>query len=304
MLTAKAGSKHWADVSDEQLVSLDLEIDGPDTLPGIVTEIPAGDEETYIEFTYDLRGTGRAEEFVCVHGHHRHLHGAVMRKGDVRFLVGWICAQEIYGADLANYKADFEAAVQRRGAVIRVREIREAVAQFSAWADRVSASNVVQAFDAVRSGLKSGFPWVFEVLQNGAGRPIKDAAMPRHLCAEAGDLQGGFMRLLEETAAVTHALSGDPQRVAGTIGSIRSNIEGIIRRVELLLAKLSDVELFFQPVTLLALSEHAADAVPRRTRHVAGMLKLSARNRVIEMPRGFVMPSRLPVDNLSAVLAN
>ena len=126
-LKPNAGSihKHWADVSDEQLVDLDLEIEGPDKLPGIVTEIPPGKDETYMEFTYDLRGTGREEEFVCVHGHHRHLHGAVMCKGGARFLVGWICAESIYGEKLAGIRADYEAAVLRRGAILRVRELAD-----------------------------------------------------------------------------------------------------------------------------------------------------------------------------------
>ena len=53
MLKPKAGpiQKHWANVSDEQLASLDLEIEGPDKLPGIVTEIPPGNDEAYMEFT-------------------------------------------------------------------------------------------------------------------------------------------------------------------------------------------------------------------------------------------------------------
>jgi len=50
MLKPKAGptQKHWANVSDEQLAGLDLEIEGPDKLPGIVTEIPPGNVETYM----------------------------------------------------------------------------------------------------------------------------------------------------------------------------------------------------------------------------------------------------------------
>jgi len=295
--------KHWDNVSDEQLAGLDLEIEGPDKLPGIVTEIPPGDQETYIEFTYDLRGTGREEEFVCVHGHHRHLHGAVLRKGDARFLVGWICAESIYGERLAGIRADYEAAVLRRGAVLRVRDLREAIAEFSAWAAQVSSSNVIDAFETVRSELKRRFPWVFGVLRSGAGRRINDVPMPKHLCADAGDIDGGFIRLLNETAAIARSLTGDPQRGAGAIGSIRSDIEGLIRRAELLLAKLSDVELFFQPATLLAICEHAENAVPRRTRHFAGMLKLSTRDQVIEMPKGFVVPSRAAIDRLQAVLS-
>jgi hypothetical protein len=298
---------HWADVSDERLVTLDLVIDGPDTLPGIVTEIPEGDEETYMECTYDLRGTGREQEFVCVHGHHRHLHGAVMRKGQARFLVGWICADSIYGEDLEKYKADFNAAVQRQGALIRVRELREAMAQFSGWVDQVAKSKAVEGFETVRATLKHRFPWLYQVLQSRAGAPINDAKMPRYLCAETGetgDLEGSFIRLMNETAAVSSRLTGNSQRVAGSIGAIRSDIEGIIRRAELLIAKLSDVQLFFQPATLLAICEHAENAVPRRTRHFAGLLKLSTRDQVVEMPRDFVVPSSAPLERLSAVLSS
>jgi hypothetical protein len=305
MLKPKAGpiQKHWANVSDEQLAGLDLEIEGPDKLPGIVTEIPPGKDETYIEFTYDLRGMGRAKEFVCVHGHHGHLHGAVMRKGAARFLVGWICAESIYGENLAGIRADYEAAVLRRGAILRVRELRDAVADFSAWADQVSRSGALEAFDTLRLQLRRRFPWVFEVLQRTTGGRINDVIMPKYLCAAGGDIEDSFIRLMNETAAVTSSLTGDAQRVAGSIGSIRANIASVIRRAELALVKLSEVELFFQPATLLAICEHAENAVPRRTRHFAGMLKLSTRDQVIEMPKGFVTPSRVPIDKLSAVLA-
>jgi hypothetical protein len=247
----KAGpiQKHWTNVSDDHLASLDLEIEGPDKLPGIVTEIPAGHEDAYMEFTYDLRGMGREEEFVCVHGHHRHLHGAVMRKGDDRFLVGWICAETIYGENLTSIRADYDAAAVRRGAVLRVRELRVAVAEFSAWADQVSRSGVLEDFDAIRLQIKQRFPWVFEVLQAAGGRRINDVIMPKHLCAASksdysAGIEGSFIRLMNETAAVTSSLTGDSQRVAGNIGSIRQNIESIIRRAEVILLKLSG---FFNP---------------------------------------------------------
>ena len=299
----KSARKHWDNVSDEQLAGLDLKIEGPDKLPGIVTEIPPGKDETYIESTYDLRGTGREKEFVCVHGHHQHLHGAVMRKGEARFLVGWICAESIYGEKLAGIRADYEAAVLRRGAILRVRELREAVADFSAWADQVSRSGALEAFDTLRSQLPRRFPWVFEVLQRAGGGRINDVIMPKYLCAAGDDIEDSFIRLMNETAAVTSALTGDAQRVVGSIGSIRSNIESMIRRAELVLVKLSEVELFFQPATLLAICEHAENAVPRRSRHFAGILKLSTRDQVIEMPKGFVTPSRVPIDRLQAVLS-
>jgi hypothetical protein len=171
--------EHWAGVSDEKLVSLELQIDGPDTLPGLVTKIPSGPEEAYMEFTYDLRGTGREDEFFCVHGHHRHLHGAVMRKGDARFLVGWICAESIYGENLSRIRSDYDAAVTRRSAVLRVRDLRNAIADFSSWADQVARSGTLEGFDTVRLQIMQRFPWVFEVLQAAGGRRINDAANRR-----------------------------------------------------------------------------------------------------------------------------
>ncbi len=305
MLKPKLGNdrRHWESIGDEQLADMDLEIDAPDTLPGIVTEIPVDHEEAYIEFTYDLRGSGREEEFVCVHGHHRHLHGAVMRVGDVRFLVGWICAEAIYGERLAGYQADYDAAVTRRSAVVRVRQLREAIVEFSAWASEVSRSGALQSYDGVRARLKSGFPFVYETLRGAAGRRIAGAIMPRNLCTDGGDIEDSFGRLMKEIARVATSLTGDAQRVANSIGSIRLNIEGLVRRADVAVDKLADVELFFQPSTLAAICSHAANAVPRRANHYAGLLKLTCRNRVIEMPKGFVVPSRTAIDRLRAALA-
>ena len=57
-----------------------------------------------------------------------------MNVDGVRFMVGWQCAKTIYDEDFDKYTADFEAAVGRRDALRRVREIRDAIAQFSAVA--------------------------------------------------------------------------------------------------------------------------------------------------------------------------
>jgi hypothetical protein len=80
--------QYWESLTDEQILNAQLMTDDPESLEGLVFEVPPGDEETYAEFKYDLRGSGRKEEFKCVHGHHRHLAGFVMRKGEARFMVG------------------------------------------------------------------------------------------------------------------------------------------------------------------------------------------------------------------------
>jgi hypothetical protein len=73
----------------------------------------------HVEFSYDLCGSG-IEEFSCVHGHHRHLKGYVFRKGESRYLVGWMCGESLYGTKFDEYTSDFRAALTRHGFVISV----------------------------------------------------------------------------------------------------------------------------------------------------------------------------------------
>lgn len=109
---ARQTRRHWENLSDDLLVDTELTTDDPESLENLVYEIPAGDEDPYVEFKYDLRKSER-EMFSCVHGHHQHLAGFVMRKGTARFLVGWMCAQTIYGENFEEYTSDFDAAVNR-----------------------------------------------------------------------------------------------------------------------------------------------------------------------------------------------
>ncbi|WJR78765.1 hypothetical protein [Bradyrhizobium sp. NP1] len=301
---AKTSGKpsHWAGVSDDRLIDLDLEIDNPQVLEGLVTQVPANYADAHVEFKYDLRGMD-VPEFACVHGSHKHKAGFVMNVDGARFMVGWICAKTIYDEDFDKYTADFEAAIGRRDALRRVREMRSSIAQFADWLDRISSSNVLQAFSTVSDRLRDHMPWVFETLQRANGARIEGAPMPKHLCLPPADVRAEFDRLMNATAAVTMSLTGDAQRVAASIGLIRTEIDGLIRRAELILAKLSDLELFFQPVTLHAICQHAEKAVPRRKRHFAGLMKLSTRDVFVEMPKDFVVPSAQPLEALRAAAA-
>jgi hypothetical protein len=78
---------YWDSTTDEALLAVDLTTDDPEKLENLVYEIPSGDEEPYVEFAYDLRGTER-EKLRCVFENHRHLSGFVMNKGARRFMVG------------------------------------------------------------------------------------------------------------------------------------------------------------------------------------------------------------------------
>jgi hypothetical protein len=297
-----AKRSHWAGVSDDRLIDLDLEIDNPEVLEGLVRQVPANYADAHVEFKYDLRGMD-ITEFTCVHGSHQHKAGFVMNVDGVRFMVGWKCAKTIYNEDFDEYTADFDAAVVRRDALLRVREMREAVAQFSAWLDGISISSAFEAFSDISDRLEKHMPWVYQTLQSANGGRIEGVVMPKYLCLPPADVRADFGRLMNATAAVTMKLIGDAQVVAASIGLIRAEIHSLIRRAELILAKLSDLELFFQPATLQAICQHAENAVPKRRRHFAGLMKLSTRDVFVEMPRDFVVPSRRPIDALHVAVA-
>jgi hypothetical protein len=301
---AKAVAKrsHWASVSDDRLIDLDLEIDNPETLEGLVRQVPANYADAHVEFKYDLRGMD-VTEFTCVHGSHQHKAGFVMNVDGVRFMVGWICAKQIYNEDFDEYTADFDAAVGRRDVLRRVREIREAVTQFSTWLDGISSSSTFEAFSTISNRLEKHMPWVYRTLQSAHGGRIEGVAMPKYLCLPPADVRAEFDRLMNATAAVTLKLTGDAQLVGASIGLIRSEVNGLIRRAELILAKLSDLVLFFQPATLHAICQHAENTTPKRRRHFAGLLKLSTRDVFVELPKDFVLPSRGPIDALHAAVA-
>jgi hypothetical protein len=146
-------------------------------------------------------------------------------------------------------------------------------------------------------------PWVFNTVQGARGGRVENVVMPKYLCAEGVHIDAEFNRLLDAIASVTMSLTGDVQRVAASVGAVRSGIDGLIRRVDIFFAKLIDVELFFQPATLLAIAEHAEKATPKRKRHFAGLMKLSTRDVCVEIPKGFRVPSREPIDALQAAVS-
>lgn len=306
---ARSTRRHWETLSDDQLLEMELMTDDPESLPNLVYEIPPGDEEPYVEFKYDLRKSDR-EKFSCVHGHHQHLAGFVMRKGTARFLVGWICAGTIYGENFDKYTADFDAAVIRQDALKRVREIRSAISPFIDYLNSISRSDVFKHFSRVRGQLETQMPWIFDTLPAAASmdRHIIGARLPKRLCAPGTDLRDEFNRLMVDFAAAGVMLAGEPEKVAAIIGGIRSKMEGLAKRSEAVLDTLREVEEFFQPAALAAICKLANEHDnPKRRKYEAGLLTLTCKRdrdkSVISMPSGFELPSRRPLEAFQSALA-
>lgn len=307
---SKASDSFWANLSDEALVDIELTTDDPENLPNLVKQIPDGEGTPYVEFKYDLRGTGR-EEFSCVHGNHGHLSGFVFRKGDARFLVGRICGNTIYGEDFDKFTSDFDAAIQRQDALKRVRQLREAIAAFTAWLRTEAESDSWRAFNRLRGQLDNQMPWVFDNLPALAAmdpKTIGGAALPKRLCAEDMNVREEFDRLVLETASVSAMLDEDASTVATKIGAMRARLDGLARRAEAIISLLSEVQIFFQPSSLQAICDFAnKHDNPKRRRYSAGLMSLSCKGasekQTISMPTGFKLPSAAGYEQLRKAIA-
>ena len=171
-----------------------------------------------------------------------------MRKGASRFLVGRICGKTIYNEDFDGYTADFDAAVTRKVALRRVRDIRNGMAPFMAWLDKPDISNAVREFSRVRGQLLNYMPWIFDNLPALAAQDprVTGGPLPRDLCAEPTDIRGDHQRLMNEAAIANMGLIGDAVVVAAKMPGHVARLGGLAKRADAILTRLNDVTLFFQ----------------------------------------------------------
>lgn len=291
-------------LSDERLLDLDLTTNDPNSLENLVRELPTNHREAHIEFEYDLRNQGIAEAdyFTCIHGHH-HLHGAVMRAGDVRFLVGWVCAEEIYGQRVTKMRNDFLSLQTRQALLRRIRDLQGAMADMAKWASDVMQSSVIADFDYVRDSLRWRIPWVFLTLRDNRGRKIFETPMPGMLCADEVHAESSFIELMNDITSIITSLSGEPTKVAERIGPLRGQIGAIIRRSETFIRRMSEVELFFQPSTMMALCQLAKVQSERPKKMTPGLMSLATRDFILRIPPNFSVPDRTALDRLIVVAA-
>jgi hypothetical protein len=161
---ASGRDEHWSALTDDDLLNRNLTTDNPETLEGLVTQIPDRHKEAHVEFKYDFRGQDRAE-LHCVHGHHAHKAGFVMNVGGQRFLVGWICGKTIYGEDFERYTKAYDQAVERQNALRRAKQIRDAIDPFTYWLAKIPHAEVFPLYNAVRLQWIGLIPWLYDQLR-------------------------------------------------------------------------------------------------------------------------------------------
>lgn len=301
--------RYWEALADDLLLDVELTTDSPQNLADLVTELPAGDEEPYVEYKYDLRRTD-SEKLRCVHCHQPHLAGYVMKKNGKRFFVGHICGNHIYGEDFDEYTSDYNAAVNRQQSIRRKREIENATKPFLEWLQEISTSGIFDHYDSVVEQMWDKMPWIAENLTHASwlDERVTKAKLPRNLFGEDTRPRLEFMRLSAEMTNFAMRLVADPEWQNATAHNIRLRFEVMLRRLDKVLRELKEVEDFFQPAALLYICDLANEEDnPKKRKYSAGLMSISCERAkggvsTVQIPRKFKLPERAPLERFRAAL--
>lgn len=144
-----ASQRKLGDLTEEQLLETQLTADDPESLEGVVDNLPGEGEPYVVEFHYDMRGRDRKVRCVFCK-HENHYDGFVVAFPSGRRLVGGICAGNYYGASFRTLARDFEAVRTRQDYLRRRRVILGMREQIFDEMAALRAHPAVQAFDDLR----------------------------------------------------------------------------------------------------------------------------------------------------------
>jgi hypothetical protein len=299
------GGNHWDELSDEELLQTELTTDDPESLDGLVKTLPDGYKDSYVEYAYNLRGSDR-EEFICVHGHHRHLAGFVMRKDDQRWLVGWMCGESIYDEKFDEYKADYNSAVNRRGRLQKRREIENLTRPLTQWLNEAYASSAFEQYQSVRGQLKAKLPWVW-----GNARRVLDGRTivgkldgPQTFFSSEVDPKKSFRKVIAEIDALNVGLTQEDNLTEERASRIKRMMRNLINRVEVIFRELRELVDAFQPNVLQVVCDAANKRDNSKKRqYTFGLLSITCKRQkesgiTVQVPQNFSLPN---CDTLNAV---
>jgi len=278
-------------------------------LADLVLELPAGDEEPHVEYSYDLRGSER-ERLHCVHGNHAHLAGFVMNKGGKRFLVGHICGKNIYGENFEVYTKDYYAARDRQDILRRVREVKATIDPFLRWMHEVSESRIFALYEEFSHQINERMGWLWSDLEwhtNKAGGLLDGFQLPKTLFDGFTDPHANFKKTAAEIGKLGLLVVGKME-LERDVKVTLANMQMQLRILEEALDQLKEVEDFFQPGCLSAVCNSAnLRDNPKRRRYEAGLLAITCHrdkgSSTIRMPKDYKLPDRAPIVAFRAALA-
>lgn len=157
---------YWSRLSDAELLTISFTTEDPESLPGLVHELPAITSRPIVEYAYNFRGTKRAL-IRCAHCKYpNHREGFVIKlDDDTRFLCGHDCGKKIYGVDFDTLRSDFMMARSRKLSLIRIGKLRELLPAFNAYIFGLRTGVGVSLFKDVKSGFRRTIPRLHGALE-------------------------------------------------------------------------------------------------------------------------------------------
>ncbi|MGY4173982.1 hypothetical protein [Bradyrhizobium sp. USDA 4529] len=161
----EVGESYWSSLTEEQLLRTAFTTDDPESLLGLIEDVPSSDQLPFVEYWYDFRGTKR-ERIRCVHcRYHNHLAGYVIRTDNgQRFLVGHECGDKLYGADFEDLRRDYDNARDYAKNLRRWRNLQEALPDFLEWLSELQRCPAVRAYRDTKKAFRDEMPKLFNAI--------------------------------------------------------------------------------------------------------------------------------------------
>jgi hypothetical protein len=158
----KVGASYWSTLTEEQLLRTAFTTNDPESLEGLIEDVPATDELPFVELWYDFRGTKR-ERLRCVHcRYHNHLAGYVIRTTEgQRFLVGHECGDKLYGADFEILRSDYDDARDYASNLRRWRNLQAVLPGFLEWLAELQCCAAVRTYRDTKKAFRDELPRLF-----------------------------------------------------------------------------------------------------------------------------------------------
>lgn len=300
--------RYWESVSDAQLLAVELTTDDPENLENLVSVVPNGAAESFVEYGYDLRKSEHAK-MRCTHCHQPHLAGLVINKGGQRFLVGHICGEHIYGANFAVLRKDYDTAVDRQNILRRIREIRAVVDPFLDWLEAFSTAGVFDMYGEIKVKFQRTMPWLWEKLEwntNYGGGRIGQTRLPKTLFDGFTDPQRGIKEVAAEISKLAMLVVSKVEidkDIEGSLGRLQS----LLSRLEEAIRQLQEVEEFFQPATLAAICDWA-NRKHRNRAYNAELMKIvfieENKRMAVRVPPTYKIPNTAPIAAFRVAVSN
>jgi hypothetical protein len=300
---------YWSSLSDTELLEVDLTIDNPDALENMVFSLPQGNEESYVEHKYDLRGTDR-DKMRCIHCNQPHLAGYVMNKGGKRFLVGHICGAHIYGEDFDDYTSDYDDAVERHETLRRVREVRAVIEPFSAWLKDLSESKSFSLYQKMQDQFDTRMTWLAGQLKwhtNNGGGTLEGHKLPKTFFDGFTDPYGEFVAIAPAIMSAALLLVGKIE-ISKDTRTTFGRLQAQLSRLELVIKQLAEPVEFFEPAALANVCKWATENDNHnKRRYKAEPVTLTCeRDREtvsVKLHKNYTIPSLEPLQKFRAALA-